>query len=137
VYGRGPTTEEVAEELGMTPERVEQLRKDDINYVFLDAATDTGQEIPLHGFILDERATSPSEESLQNDNHAVIHKLLGSLNKRDKDILLRRFGFNGYTPQTLEEIGKVYKVTRERIRQIEYNSMKKLRLRAPKAGLVP
>jgi RNA polymerase primary sigma factor len=126
--GREPTPEELALELDMTPEKVVEVQKYGREPISLDVEVPdgTGQLQPLGHLIEDSEAVVPDAVSftlLQERLHAV----LDTLSEREAGIVALRFGLTGSQPKTLDEIGKVYGVTRERIRQIESKTMAKLR----------
>lgn len=125
--GREPTVDELAHELQMPPERVMEIQR--IAPEPLSLETPIGEEDDSHlsDFIEDHEAVSPQEAA----NHAIlrekIEEALNSLTNRERDVLKMRFGLDDGCSRTLEDVGRHFQVTRERIRQIEAKALKKLR----------
>ena len=88
---------------------------------------DEGGSAEFQDFMPDAKALSPSEQNELLNNRDVLDKVLNKLSKREKFIIIRRFGLHNYDFETLESIGDRYGVTRERIRQVETIAMRKLR----------
>ena len=125
--GRDPTTEEIAEELGVTPRKVEHIMRVSQRPLSLEMPVGEEEDSYLGDFIEDEDADSPSEAAGQQLLREVIDEIFQSLTPREVRILQLRFGLvNGYC-YTLEEVGKKFGVTRERIRQIEAQALSRLR----------
>jgi len=134
-FGREPTREEIAAEMKIPVAKVEKILKATIPHVGLDSPIEsTDGSYSRHDRIEDESMQTASELAGSIDLHGRIRELVDSLPAKKADIMRRRFGFNGEKPQTLEEIGKSYGVTREYIRQIQNRVLlqfrKKLRLRS-------
>jgi RNA polymerase primary sigma factor len=126
--GREPTDEELAAELGTTPARVAQMRTAAIRPASLDAPLSDEEDSNSFGEIVqDESAHTPYEELEEKTVTAMLRELLARLDKREATILTRRFGLDGEPPQTLEEVGAQFGVTRERVRQIQNIALRKLR----------
>ena len=98
--------------------------------ISIDMQIDGESDTSLGDLIADSSVNSPANSANGTFIHEDIEKSLHILNKRERDIIIKRFGLDGETPMTLEDIGKVYGITRERIRQIENRAMRKLK--APK-----
>jgi len=125
--GRDPTTEEIAEELGVTPHKVEHIMRVSQRPLSLEMPVGEEEDSYLGDFIEDEDADSPSEAAGQQLLREVIDEIFASLTPREVRILQLRFGLvDGYC-YTLEEVGKKFGVTRERIRQIEAQALSRLR----------
>jgi RNA polymerase primary sigma factor len=125
--GRDPTTEEIAEELGVTPRKVEHIMRVSQRPLSLEMPVGEEEDSYLGDFIEDEDADSPSEAAGQQLLREVIDEIFASLTPREVRILQLRFGLvDGYC-YTLEEVGKKFGVTRERIRQIEAQALSRLR----------
>jgi RNA polymerase primary sigma factor len=125
--GRDPTTEEIAEELGVTPRKVEHIMRVSQRPLSLEMPVGEEEDSYLGDFIEDEDADSPSEAAGQQLLREVIDEIFQSLTPREVRILQLRFGLvDGYC-YTLEEVGKKFGVTRERIRQIEAQALSRLR----------
>lgn len=125
--GRDPTTEEIAEELGVTPRKVEHIMRVSQRPLSLEMPVGEEEDSYLGDFIEDEDADAPSEAAGQQLLREVIDEIFQSLTPREVRILQLRFGLvDGYC-YTLEEVGKKFGVTRERIRQIEAQALSRLR----------
>jgi len=125
--GREPTAEELAKRLDMTIEKVRQTRK--IAQTPISFETPIGEEEDSHlgDFIEDKAVISPSEAAMNLSLKEKMASVLRRLSPREERILHMRFGFEDGNPRTLEEVGQVFAVTRERIRQIEAKALRKLR----------
>lgn len=125
--GREPTPEEIAEEMGITVEKVREIQKIAQDPVSLETPIGEEEDSHLGDFVPDENAISPSEMAELLDARDRVRKELETLTAREQKVLRLRYGiFDGH-PRTLEEVGKVFNVTRERIRQIEAKALRKLR----------
>ncbi|MEZ4861217.1 MAG: RNA polymerase sigma factor RpoD [Caldilineaceae bacterium] len=125
--GRDPTTEEIAEELGVSPRKVEHIMRVSQRPLSLEMPVGEEEDSYLGDFIEDEDAAAPSEAAGQQILREVIDEIFQSLTPREVRILQLRFGLvDGYC-YTLEEVGKKFGVTRERIRQIEAQALSRLR----------
>src|SRR5947207_5214566 len=125
--GREPTPDELAAGLDMTPEKLIEVQKYAREPISLHTplGEDGGSE--LGDLIEDSEAIQPAEAASSTLLQEQLHAVLGTLPEREADVVSMRFGLTGGQPKTLDEIGKVYGVTRERIRQIESKAMSKLR----------
>jgi RNA polymerase primary sigma factor len=125
--GREPTAEELAKRLDMTVEKVCQTRK--IAQTPISFETPIGEEEDSHlgDFIEDKAVVSPSEAAMDLNLKEKMTSVLKKLTPREERIIRMRFGFEDGNPHTLEEVGQVFAVTRERIRQIEAKALRKLR----------
>ena len=124
--GREPTAAELAVETGMDPREVESIMRSAQPPVSLERPVGDDDDSELGHSIADEQAESPYERAAQSLTRQAIRKVLGNLSDRDRHVLELRYGFDGRPPRTLEEIGRTFDLTRERIRQIESQSIKKL-----------
>jgi RNA polymerase primary sigma factor len=124
--GREPTTQELAAELEMTLERVIEVQKYGREPISLNTPLGDGDG-ELADLIEDSEATEPGEAASFILLREQLRAVLGTLSEREAGVVSMRFGLAGGQPRTLDEISKVYGVTRERIRQIEANSLSKLR----------
>jgi RNA polymerase primary sigma factor len=125
--GREPTAADIAVELEMTVEEVEQIRRTSQTPVSLEKPVGDDDESEFGHFIEDDSEPLPDEKAaltLRNESLALAMSMLG---ERERRVLELRFGLNGEAPRTLDEVGRAFNVTRERIRQIENQSLKKLR----------
>ncbi len=125
--GREPTPEEIATEMGVTPERVREIQKISQEPVSLENPVGEDGESQLGDFIEDAQSVSPVEEVAGIVKREEIVAVLGLLSQRERNVLLLRFGLEDGCPRTLDEVGKVFGVTRERIRQIEAKTLAKLK----------
>jgi len=125
--GRDPTTEEIAERLGVPPRKVEQIIRVSQRPLSLEMPVGEEEDSYLGDFIEDAEADSPTDSASQTMLRQVIDEIFESLTPREVRILQLRFGLvDGYS-YTLEEVGKKFGVTRERIRQIEAQALGRLR----------
>jgi RNA polymerase primary sigma factor len=125
--GREPTPEELADEMHLPVARVNSLLKMAQQTISLHAPVGDGDEVSFGDFIEDKSAENPSDVTSYSLLKETLKDVLTTLTERERNILEMRFGLNDGYQRTLEEIGKQYKVTRERIRQIEAKALRKLR----------
>ena len=126
-FGREPTAEELADEMGLPEERVNAVLKMAQQPISLESPVGESGDANFGDFIKDEKAKDPSDETSQRLLREQMEKVLNSLTERERKILRLRFGLQDGYARTLEEVGKQFKVTRERIRQIEAKALRKLR----------
>ncbi|MGL6279537.1 MAG: sigma-70 family RNA polymerase sigma factor [Gaiella sp.] len=124
--GREPLPEEIAEELDMTVEEVRDILRMSQLPISLEKPVGEEEDSSLGDFVQDEQAESPFDTASVSLRREDIELALASLPLRDRQVIELRYGLNGDTPRTLEEVGRAFGVTRERIRQIENNTLKKL-----------
>jgi RNA polymerase primary sigma factor len=125
--GREPTETELAEEMGITPEQVREIIKVSRDPVSLEMPIGEEEDSLLGNFLEDKEAISPLDAALLAALHRDVEEILECLTARERRVLQLRFGLIDGYERTLEEIGKRFGVTRERIRQIEANAFRKLR----------
>jgi len=125
--GREPAIEEIAAEVGITVEKVEEIYRISQDTTSLATPVGDDEDSFLGDFIEDLTQPSPYEETSKELLRESIEEVLESLDEREAKVLSLRFGLMGETPKTLEEVGKIFNVTRERIRQIEAKALRKLR----------
>jgi len=125
--GKEPSPEELGEELGMTPDRVREIYKIAQHPISLQAEVGEGGESQFGDFLEDTGADSPSEVTGYSILKDKMGEVLDTLTDREKKVLIQRFGLLDGKPKTLEEVGVEFKVTRERIRQIEAKALRKMR----------
>ena len=125
--GREPTDEELADELGMTAARVRQMRLAAIRPASLDAPIGDDESNNFADVVEDENATSPYANLEDKTVTGMLQDMVKHLDEREATILRYRFGLDGGTEKTLEEVGEKFGVTRERVRQIQNLALKKLR----------
>lgn len=125
--GRDPSDSELAEVLGMTRRRVSELWDASQRTTSLDAPLGDDEDNQLADVVPDDQAQTAFQEMERGSRHDMIHDLLGQLGERELWILEERFGLNGRNERTLEDLGREVHLTRERIRQIEHQALKKMR----------
>jgi RNA polymerase primary sigma factor len=125
--GREPTNEEIAVDLEMTLEEVESIRRTSQTPVSLEKPVGDEEESEFGQFIEDEHMPLPDEAAETTMRKETLKAILGTLSSRERQVLELRYGLDGQHPRTLDEVGRTFNVTRERIRQIENQSLKKLR----------
>ena len=125
--GREPTPEEVAQKLRLSPEKVEEILKIAQDPVSLETPVGEEDDSHLGDFIQDNEASEPLEATASNLLREQLEKAMASLTPREEKVLRLRFGFEDGKPHTLEEVGKKFNVTRERVRQIESKALRRLR----------
>ena len=124
--GREPRPEEVAEELEMSVEEVREILRMAQMPVSLEKPIGEEEDSSLGDFVPDDQAESPFDTASLSLRREDIEAALGSLPERDRKVIELRYGLLGEAPCTLEEVGRAFGVTRERIRQIENNTLKRL-----------
>jgi RNA polymerase primary sigma factor len=124
---REPTIEELAQRVQLEPERVRELLRYSQDPLSLDSPVGEEDESNLGDFIQDESADSPADAATKVMLSNAVGEVLNELSEREQEIVRLRFGLNGGQAKTLEEVGKAFGVTRERIRQIEAKTLAKLR----------
>lgn len=125
--GRDPKPEEIAKEMEMSEEKVREIMKIAQDPVSLETPIGEEEDSHLGDFIPDEDALAPAEAAAYSLLKDQIEEVLGSLNEREQKVLKLRFGLEDGRARTLEEVGKEFDVTRERIRQLEAKALRKLR----------
>ena len=125
--GREPSSAEIAADLDLTMEEVESIRRSSQVPVSLEEPVGDGEGSELGHFIEDENAPPADEAADKSFRNEALTKCLDSLSDRERRVLELRYGLNGEQPRTLEELGRTFEVSRERIRQIENRGLKKLR----------
>jgi RNA polymerase primary sigma factor len=127
VFGREPTDEELSEELGISAARVAQLRTAAIRPASLDAPIGDDDSNNFAEVVQDENADSPYEQLEEKTVTRMLQEMVKTLDEREATILRYRFGLDGGSEKTLEEVGQRFGVTRERVRQIQNIALSKLR----------
>jgi len=125
--GREPVAEEIAYKVGLPIEKVRGILKISREPISLETPIGDEEDSHLSDFIEDKAVLSPLDVAIQDDLKNQIDRALCSLSPKEEKILRKRFGIGAEPPQTLEEVGKEFEVTRERIRQIEVGAIRKLR----------
>lgn len=125
--GREPTPEEISEELNLPVEKIKEIMRASQDPVSLETPIGEEDDSHLGDFIPDSDAPAPADEASHTMLKEQLLEVMDTLTPREKKVLQMRFGINNGRPQTLEEVGKEFDVTRERIRQIEAKALRKLR----------
>src|ERR1700726_115487 len=125
--GRDPTDDELGEEIGIASEKVSHLKTVSIRPASLDAPTSDDDSTEFGEIVGDEEAQTPFELLRDKNLRDEVSELLEVLDDRERKIIFQRFGLDGGKPKTLEEVGKKFGVTRERIRQLQNIALSKLR----------
>ncbi len=125
--GREPNSDEIGRDLDLTSDEVDQIRRSAQLPVSLEKPVGDDDESEFGHFLTDETAPLPDEAAEQALRRDTLKQILCSLSPREQQILEMRYGLDGEQPRTLDEVGRAFSVTRERIRQIENQCLKKLR----------
>ena len=125
--GREPTDDEIATELGLPRQKIAMLKQAAQRPTSLDAPVNEGEATEYGEMISDESASDPLEMLTDKNLHAEISGLLSILNERERRIIDERFGLNGLKPMLLEDVGREFGVSRERIRQLQNSALAKMR----------
>jgi RNA polymerase primary sigma factor len=124
---REPTVDELAEKVGLPPEKVREIQRISQDPLSLDSPVGEEDDSNLGDFIEDQQADAPAEVAARTMLAEAVEEALGQLNDREKEVVRLRFGLVDGQARTLEEVGREFGVTRERIRQIESKTLAKLR----------
>ncbi|MCI8524366.1 MAG: RNA polymerase sigma factor RpoD [Oscillospiraceae bacterium] len=127
ILGRDPTADEIAREMDLPVEKVEEILKIAQEPVSLETPVGEEEDSHLGDFIQDEGASEPAEAASYNLLREQLLEVMKTLTPREETVLRMRFGLEDGHPRTLEEVGRTFNVTRERIRQIESKALRKLR----------
>ena len=125
--GREATNEELAEESGIEESKIEMLLRQSRDPVSLDMPVGADEEAPLGDFIEDSEATDAETAVVASMRHSDIRSVLSTLEQREQDVIRLRYGLEDGVPRTLDQIGRRFGLSRERVRQIEREVMSKLR----------
>jgi RNA polymerase primary sigma factor len=121
-----PTAEEIAEVTGLKPAEVESITRAGQAPISLEAPVGDEDQLEFGQLIADKQAESPYDRAVEILTGEAVREALEALGYRERRVIELRYGLGGTHPQTLDEIGRIFNVTRERIRQIEHHSLKKL-----------
>ena len=135
--GREATIEEIANELNVSTEKVEEVYHLIHTPMSLDYTIGEDDDTSVGDLIADTEAISPEEIAIQQERREAILKVLNTLSEKEKEVIMWRFGLTDGEAKTLEEVGAMYGVTKERIRQIEIKALRKLRQPFRQALLKP
>ena len=133
--GREPTVEELGEATGLPPEEVEDILRSAQPIVSLEKPVGEDEEAEFVRFLADENSVAPEAAAETALRHEALGDLLDQLSYRERRVLELRYGLGGEKPRTLDELGRMFNVTRERIRQVEHQSLQKLASMAEAARL--
>jgi RNA polymerase primary sigma factor len=125
--GREPSSEEIGRDLDITAIEVDQIRRRAQTPVSLEKPVGDEEESEFGNFITDDSSPLPDEAAETTMRRETLSRILCKLSAREREVLILRYGLDGRHPRTLDEVGRTFSVTRERIRQIENQSLKKLR----------
>ncbi len=125
--GREPTLEEIADELGLPIEKIVEANRTAADTLSLDTPVGDEEDTTIGSFVEDDNTPGPAESTSNTMLAEALAEILGTLTKREADVLKMRFGMYDGRNHTLEEVGQIFGVTRERIRQIENKAIRKLR----------
>ncbi|MBO5207454.1 MAG: RNA polymerase sigma factor RpoD [Clostridia bacterium] len=126
-FGREPSTDEIAEALGMTADKVREIMKIAQDPVSLETPIGEEEDSRLGDFVEDSDSPAPSDSASYSLLREQLCNILHTLTPREEQVIKLRFGLEDGRPRTLEEVGKKFEITRERIRQIEAKALRKLR----------
>ncbi len=128
ILGREPSHDEISKRLEMPVKKVREYLKVSQEPISLETPLGSDKDNRLGDFVEDKRVSSPEEKVIDDHFNLQLYEVLNQLTSREREILILRFGLFNIRPHTLEDVGKIYNVTRERIRQIEAKAIKKLQL---------
>jgi RNA polymerase primary sigma factor len=124
---REPTDQEIAQEVGLDARRIRRYREASRAPVSLDAPLGDDEQGRISEVVADPNAAAPFERLLKENDAGLVREALATLNPREMNILMMRFGLDDEPPKTLEEVGEHFRVSRERIRQIQDEALRKMR----------
>jgi len=125
--GREPTVEEIAKELGLPVEKIIEANRTAADTLSLDTPVGDEEDTSIGSFVEDDRTPGPADATSNALLAEALKEILDTLTEREADVLRMRFGMYDGRTHTLEEVGQIFGVTRERIRQIENKAIRKLR----------
>jgi RNA polymerase primary sigma factor len=131
--GREPSIEDIARDVDMSPDEVEHIRRSAQTPVSLEKPVGDDDESEFGHFLADDSTPLPDELAETALQREALRTILSALSERERQVLELRYGLDGKQPRTLDEVGRAFNVTRERIRQIEHQGLKKLRALADAA----
>ena len=126
-FAREPTSAEIARDLDLAIDEIEAIKRSAQTPVSLEKPVGDEEESEFGHFLTDETAPLPDEAAETTLRREALRAIMGSLSPRERAVIELRYGLDGQQPRTLDEVGRTFNVTRERIRQIEHQGLKKLR----------
>jgi RNA polymerase primary sigma factor len=130
--GREPTNEEIAHSIGITVSKVAHLKSVSVRPTSLDAPVGDSEDTELGELVGDDKAINPLDDLSNKSQINDVQRILNQLDPREAEIIRMRFGLDGMAAKTLEEVGKHFNITRERVRQLQFTALKKLKKRMAK-----
>ncbi|MBC2594693.1 RNA polymerase sigma factor RpoD/SigA [Ruficoccus amylovorans] len=127
LFGREPTNEEIALEMGMPVNKIAHLKSVSVRPTSLDAPVGEDDDTEFGDLVGDENAPTPFENLKSKSMLTDVNAMLDALDEREADIIRMRFGIGGDRPQTLEEVGQYFNITRERVRQLQNMALQRMR----------
>jgi RNA polymerase primary sigma factor len=128
---REPTVEEVSRAIDVTPDRVNEIMRIAMEPLSLETPVGDKESAQLSDFIQSQSGITPADVAVNLIRREQLEQVLSRLTDREREVVRMRFGLDGESPRTLEEVGQHFHVTRERVRQIELRALKKLRRMGP------
>lgn len=125
--GRDPSPAEIGERMGITEDKVREIQKIALEPIYIETTIGEEEDSTIADFIEDKNSISPSEAAEKEMLKEKLLEVLATLTPREEEVIRKRYGLDDGKPRTLEEVGKEFNVTRERIRQIEAKAIRKLR----------
>lgn len=125
--GREPSPGEIAEDLDMDDDEINHLRNITQDYISLDSSYGDSEDTTILSMIVDQRVDSPDKKVLDESLSSALDDVLRTLTESERQIIKMRFGLDGYEPMSLQQIGDEFKLSKERIRQIEKKAIRRLR----------
>lgn len=125
--GREPSPGEIAEDLDMDDDEINHLRNITQDYISLDSSYGDSEDTTILSMIVDQRVDSPDKKVLDDSLSSALNEVLRTLTESERQIIKMRFGLDGYEPMSLQQIGDEFKLSKERIRQIEKKAIRRLR----------
>ncbi len=137
LYEREPTAAEMADKLNVTVEEVLDSLRISARQISIDSPLKSDEEGSLLDVLIDESSESPDEEMIRDSLRREVRSALSTLTQRETDVVTYYFGLNNQAPMTLEEIGTIFNLTRERVRQIKEKAIRRLRYTSRSKSLKP
>lgn len=130
-YDREPTLEEISHAMECTPDRVNEIMRVALEPISLETPVGDKESAQLSDFLPAHNAITPSDVAINLIRREQLELALSRLTEREREVMCMRYGLDGASPRTLDEVGIIFHITRERVRQIELRALKKLRRMGP------